>query len=308
MDQKEFIDRLNFCFKTNKKDNSLLSHENKFLRAQLLLNNISSISKILSLFDFKDKILFEDNLPFIVIEDIKLLLNHKFYLKHTGKKFLSSSNESINFLNHFKINPQNIIDLGACWGEFSLFLSKQFPKSKIYSIEGSEKNFNVLKINLDHNLKFSNNIEPYNMIISNKDGFEEILDSVSTMNTVKRLKNKQEGNYNNIKASTINSFISKLSLEVVDFLKIDIEGSEQSLLTDLKKLFFKSIQIELINYNSIESNINFVKELSPIYNFYNPANWEQLTFDYLQNLVVKTLKTNSKIDIFLINKELTLQL
>ena len=117
-----------------------------------------------------------------------------------------------------------------------------------------------------------------------------------------------EGNYNNIKASTINSFISKLSLEVVDFLKIDIEGSEQSLLTDLKKLFFKSIQIELINYNSIESNINFVKELSPIYNFYNPANWEQLTFDYLQNLVVKTLKTNSKIDIFLINKELTLQL
>ena len=306
MDQKDFLNRLNLCFKTNKKDNLLLSHENKFLRAQFLLNNISSISKTLSLFDFKDKILFEDNLPFIVIEEIKFLLNHKFYLKHTGKKFLSSSIESINFLNYFKINPKNIIDLGACWGEFSLFLSKQFPKSKIYSIEGSKKNFDVLKINLNHNYKFSKNIEPHNIIISDKDGFEEILDSVSTMNVIKRLNDQKEGNYNNIKASTIYSFISKLSVEVVDFLKIDIEGSELNLLTDLKKIFFKSIQIELINYNSIESNINFVKELHPIYNFYNPANWELLNFDELQNLIVETLKTNSKIDIFLINKDLSL--
>ena len=306
MDQKDFLNRLNLCFKTNKKDNSLLSHENKFLRAQFLLNNISSISKTLSLFDFKDKILFENNLPFIEIEEIKFLLNHKFFLKHTGKKFLSSSIESIDFLNYFKINPKNIIDLGACWGEFSLFLSKRFPKSKIYSIEGSEKNFNVLKINLNHNLKFSKNIEPHNIIISDKDGFEEILDSVSTMNVIKRINDKIEGNYNNIKACTIHSFLSKLPFEVVDFLKIDIEGSELNLLTDLKKLFFKSIQIELINYNSIESNINFVKELHPIYYFYNPANWELLNFEDLQNLIVETLKTNSKIDIFLINKDLSL--
>ena len=150
------------------------------------------------------------------------------------------------------------------------------------------------------------NIEPHNLIISDKDGFEEIEDSVSTMNVVKRLNDQKEGNYNNIKASTIYSFISKLSIEVVDFLKIDIEGSELNLLTDLKKIFFKSIQIELINYNSIESNINFVKELHPIYNFYNPVNWEQLNFEDLQNLIVETLKTNSKIDIFLINKDLSL--
>ena len=306
MDQKEFLNRLNICFKNNKRDNSLLTHENKFLRGQLLLNSINSISKTLSLFDFKDQILFENNFPFIVIEEIKFLLNHKFYLKHTGKKFLSSSKESIDFLNHFKINPHNIIDLGACWGEFSLFLSKQFPTCKIYSIEGSEENFNVLKINLKHNLKYSKNIEPFNIIISDNDGFEEILDSISTMNVIKRLKDQKDGNYKKIKAYTINTFISKISDKVVDFLKIDIEGSEQNLLSDLKKIFFKSIQIELINYNSIENNINFLKELQPIYNFHNPLNWELLNFEDLQNLVVETLNTKSNIDIFLINKKLSL--
>ena len=44
MDQKEFLNRLNFCFKTNEKDNLLLTHENKFLRAQLLLDNVSENS------------------------------------------------------------------------------------------------------------------------------------------------------------------------------------------------------------------------------------------------------------------------
>ena len=43
----------------------------------------------------------------------------------------------------------------------------------------------------------------------------------------------------------------------VDFLKIDIEGSELKLLSDLNKILPNSIQIELINYNSIESNLNF---------------------------------------------------
>ena len=43
----------------------------------------------------------------------------------------------------------------------------------------------------------------------------------------------------------------------VDFLKFDIEDSELKLLLDLKEILPKSIQIELINYNSIEANFKF---------------------------------------------------
>ena len=34
----------------------------------------------------------------------------------------------------------------------------------------------------------------------------------------------------------------------IDFIKIDIEGSELKLLSDLKKISANSMQIELINY------------------------------------------------------------
>ena len=256
MQQKEFIDRLNQCFKTNKKDIKLLSDEVRFFRAQLLLKSLNSISKSLSLFDFKDNIVFEKNLPFIVLDGIKFLLNHQLFLKHSGKKFVSSSNKTIKFLKHFNIKPKNIIDLGACWGEFSLFLSKNFSDSNIFSIEGSEKNYDVLNINLNHNPDLSKKIKTFNLIISDKDGYEEISDSTSTMNTLKSVINKEEIRYKTIKSNKLETFIMKHNIDV-DFIKIDIEGSELKLLPDLKNNFTKSIQIELINYNTIETNLDF---------------------------------------------------
>ena len=42
------------------------------------------------------------------------------------------------------------------------------------------------------------------------------------------------------------------------FLKIDIEGSELKLLNCLLSNYFKVIQIELINYNDIKFNIEFI--------------------------------------------------
>ena len=113
-------------------------------------------------------------------------------------------------------------------------------KDYIHTIDS----LNTLNINLKHNLSHSKNIKPYNLIISDKDGFEEILDTVSTMNVIKRVVDQKEGIYNKIKANTLETFVSRLSVEVIDFLKIDIEGSEQNLLSDLQKVFLKSVQIE----------------------------------------------------------------
>ena len=92
MKQKEFMDRLNLCFKTNEKDLTLLSNSVRAYRSRLLLHTINTLSKTLSFFDFKDNIVFEQNIPFIIIDNIKFLLNHQIYLKHTGKKYVSSCN------------------------------------------------------------------------------------------------------------------------------------------------------------------------------------------------------------------------
>ena len=88
----------------------------------------------------------------------------------------------------------------------------------------------------------------------------------------------------------------------VDFLKIDIEGSELKLLSDLNKILPNSIQIELINYNSIESNFKFLEQLSEYYNFYNPKDWVLFNIKNLKQTVKDTLMIKPTIDIFLVNK------
>ena len=269
MKQKEFMNRLNMCFKTNVKDESLLADNVRAFRGKLLLHTLNTFSKTLSFLDFKDKIVLEKNVPYIIVDNIKFILKHQIYLKHTGKKYDSACHESIKFLDYFDVLPKNIIDLGACWGEFSLFFGRSFPDCNIFSIEGSEKNFEILKINLNNNSDFSKNIRPFNLIISDKNGFEEISDNVTTVNTLRSIINKENESYKKVESKKLETFVKNNNLKV-DFLKIDIEGSELKLLSDLKEILPKSIQIELINYNSIESNFKFLEQLSEYYNFYNP--------------------------------------
>ena len=82
------MERLNLCFKTNIKDESLLTDNVRTFRGRLLLHTLNTFSKTLSFLDFKDKIVLEKNVPFIIFDNIKFILNQQIYLKHTGKKYV----------------------------------------------------------------------------------------------------------------------------------------------------------------------------------------------------------------------------
>ena len=127
MTPEEFIRKINQSLKTGNMDDSLLKHETRFLRGKYLLKIIENVLKVLKSFDFKDTIIFEDNTAYIKLNGIKLKLNSTLYLKHQGKNFISQSLNTINFIKTIKLNPKIIIDVGACWGEYSLFFAKEFP-------------------------------------------------------------------------------------------------------------------------------------------------------------------------------------
>ena len=92
---------------------------------------------------------------------------------------------TISFIKYIKLDPKIIIDLGACWGEHSLFYAKEFHKSKIYNIEGSPFNDFTLLKNLKINKKISQIIKPFNLPITDFDGIEVISNNLNTMNTIK---------------------------------------------------------------------------------------------------------------------------
>ena len=301
MTPEEFIRKINQSLKTGNMDDSLLKHETRFLRGKYLLKIIENVLKVLKSFDFKDTIIFEDNTAYIKLNGIKLKLNSTLYLKHQGKNFISQSLNTINFIKTIKLNPKIIIDVGACWGEYSLFFAKEFPNCSVFSIEGSPVNFKTFQDNLKINKKLRERIKPYNLIITDFDGFEEISDNLNGMNIIKSLNNRAK-NYAKVNAKKLTSFLLNENLNNIDFIKIDIEGSELKLLDDLKDINFKLLQIELINNNEIKDNLNFVKNLSQFCVFYHIANFKELSLSEIQSLIHSTLLKEPTIDLFCVNK------
>ena len=301
MEPEEFLKKINKSLKSSQIDNELLKHDTRFFRGKYLLKIMENVSRILRILDFKDTIIFEDNIPYIHLNGIKIILNHTLFLKHSSKKFVSQSLNTISFIKYIKLDPKIIIDLGACWGEHSLFYAKEFHKSKIYSIEGSPLNYSTLLKNLKINKKISQIIKPFNLIITDFDGIEEISNNLNTMNTIKRINNGEQ-NYTKIESKKLSTFIVDQNLNNIDFIKIDIEGAELELIKDLQNKFIKVIQIELINHNNIRDNLNFIQNLSNYYFFYHSKNFKKLSLDETQNSIQETLQRSNTIDLFLVNK------
>ena len=131
--------------------------------------------------------------------------------------------------------------------------------------------FNTKKNILFNNI---NNIKFKNLILSDKNSEEYTSDYFGTENfTV----DKPKKNFIKLKSIKLANFIKNFSIEYIDFLKIDIEGSIPKLSDDLidlwenNKIKYCCLSIEKDSYKSYEKLINSLVKNSKIYSI-NPNN------------------------------------
>ena len=121
----------------------------------------------------------------------------------------------------FRTNIKNIVDLGAHIGLTSIYYSLIYPNAKIYSVEASIGNFQLLKQNLEN----SENVELIHSAIYSFDGEVKFDNSGLTYN------HKISASGDSIPSISIKTLMNKYNIDKIDLLKIDIEGSEQFLLS-----------------------------------------------------------------------------
>ncbi len=161
--------------------------------------------------------------------------SRKYNVKMSGRKFdllirtykgdISIFNEifwkkTYSIPSNYLKNPHTIIDLGAHVGFTSVFYSLQYPDSKVYSVEASKKNFNILK----ENVKTFENITAINKVIYPSDGQILFDDSGVSYNT----KISSKGDL--MESISMNTLMNTYNIEKIDLIKIDIEGAEKELL------------------------------------------------------------------------------
>lgn len=140
-------------------------------------------------------------------------------------------------------NPKVILDVGAHVGIISIYLSKLYPQSKIYAVEPYLPSYeNLLKNILDNDCT---NIIPVQIALSSdsKDT-TMVTDIKNTGSCVAFLGIRPDKPI--VKTCTLKQFMDDQCIEFVDFMKMDIEGSEYEVLPTFNEWErFKDIYIEL---------------------------------------------------------------
>lgn len=129
---------------------------------------------------------------------------------------------------NLNFNPETIIDAGANIGLAAIFFANKYPTSKVISIEPEQSNYDLLK----RNTESYDNIITLNNALSNVSNQDlAILDNgYGKWGFMTETLPDGFGNTTPIvKSISICEIMNKYNYEIIDIIKIDIEGYEKEL-------------------------------------------------------------------------------
>ncbi len=169
------------------------------------------------------------------INNSKLLVRprtHDLYIIHT----IFKQKDYLPTITQLK-NVKNILDLGANIGTFSLWANDQYQPKKIIAVEPEQENFSILKQNIRLN-DAKKVIKPLNTAIYK----EKTAIGMKKWSYNKGMHSlDEESTENQVETITFKKLInSEFKNEMIDFLKIDIEGAEKYIFTKENKGIIKN--------------------------------------------------------------------
>ncbi|EJL68379.1 FkbM family methyltransferase [Chryseobacterium populi] len=155
-------------------------------------------------------------------------------------------------LKLLKKNPEVIVDFGAHIGLTSIYFALKYPNAKIYSVEASPENFQLLKANT---ASFKN-IACFHAAAHFEDG------SVNFGTQELSYNQKVSESGIPVQALSVETFMKNNHLQRMDLLKIDIEGAEADLLSK-NNSWLQHIENIIIEIHSPYDSKNLSRDLEP---------------------------------------------
>ena len=161
----------------------------------------------------------------------------------------------IKYLKSILKEGSTFIDIGANIGSYSLVASKLVgDNGKVFAFEPVDKIFTSLKKTISNNSIY--NIDLIKKIVTNKVSEFNIYisdDSNSGRSTI--LENEEMEKFEVVESITLDKFIEEVNIDRIDFIKIDVEGAELSVLEGMKNVLTKFRPILFIEISpDIKSN------------------------------------------------------
>ena len=181
--------------------------------------------------------------------------------------------DQYNYKNFIKVEDGDyVIDGGACTGDSTLsFISKAKNKGRIFAFEFLDENLEKFHINVGLNPKYNENITLIKKALwsDSKRTLYAAPNYSGTMVSDTKTDNPTEREINCI---SIDDFVNENKIEKIDFIKMDIEGSELNALIGARETITKfrpKLAICIYHKNTDLWQIpRFIKELVPEYKLY----------------------------------------
>ena len=202
--------------------------------------------------------------------------NYKVYCPLTEDDYNHMTIREDDIIENFQPKSEGIVvDVGAHYGRYTLIAAKRIgPKGKVIAIEADPKNFDMLNKNiklnkLEHiitlNYAASSNKSKVKLSIPEKKSGHTIYSSIisSRASTVKFIE---------VNANTLDNLLHEngISIEEVNWIKIDVEGAELEVLKGATSVLSKSKEIALlIEIHNIEDGKNLYQPIMDLLNNYN---------------------------------------
>ena len=229
-----------------------------------------------------------ENLKFKIFSDLLNKYNVEFFYKDkmgilTKRKF--DDNFQYMFKTHNSCdavplmealdkrikNSRVAIDIGANIGITTIWMAKN--SEKVFSFEPEKQNIKRFKENLEANN--INNVELIKKAVSDKKGELElnILESYGHHSLGKVATSKIVG-IQKVDVVTLSDFCKEKDIDIIDFLKVDVEGFEIEVFRGAKELFDKK-QIKLIAFEISEVPLIILnKTEKEIFDFFDLVNYK----------------------------------
>ena len=152
------------------------------------------------------------------------------------------------FDTFYKIQNNNvIIDIGAHVGIFTLRAARKARNGVVVAVEPYPPNYKLLMYNINYNK--IENVIPINCALSNSTGVTKLYiatDSLSHSITEKRkISNYVAERYVEVKTQTLDELLDKLKLREVNFIKINAEGAELSILKGATRTLQSNVSLAI---------------------------------------------------------------
>lgn len=171
--------------------------------------------------------------------------------------------ELLNKWKRYLSDSKVVFDVGANLGNHTLFWAKKLNTDVIYSFEPYIPNFERLLHNVQNNLL--DNVYPINKAIGKKEGYTCVKEFHED-NYGGTTLNEEIQSEGEIEVITIDSFVKEKKIESVDFIKIDTEGYEVSVLDGAQKTiskYYPDLWIE-VNSQTFQEIMNRLEQLEYI--------------------------------------------